>query len=317
MQLQIFQYDTFRRHARSFLEPAIIHKWKLDQQNLLQQLHQRGQAVVGGDMRADSPGHSAKYGSYSLMNLESNHIVDLQLVQSNEVGGSYHMEKEGLKRCLDLLEANGLSVEYILTDRHPQIQKFLRERKITQFYDVWHFEKGLSKKLDKLAQNKDCGLLKKWLRRIKNHVYWSAMSSTLGPEKVAKWVSLVNHLQNVHVHEDPFFPRCLHPVTVSRDTSKWFQPGSIALHKLEKILVNKRVVRDVEKLSHQHQTSSLEAFHSSILHFAPEDVVFPFMGMLCRLYLAVMHYNENANRTTNICRTSGLQGRIPQGKEGR
>ncbi len=58
------------------------------------------------------------------------------------MGGSYHMEKEGLKRCLDKLESNGLAVDYIITDRHPQIQKYLRERSITQFYDVWHFEKG-------------------------------------------------------------------------------------------------------------------------------------------------------------------------------
>ncbi len=52
------------------------------------------------------------------------------------------MEKEGLKRCLDKLESNGLAVDYIITDRHPQIQKYLRERSITQFYDVSHFEKG-------------------------------------------------------------------------------------------------------------------------------------------------------------------------------
>ncbi|KAK1891426.1 Microtubule cross-linking factor 1 [Dissostichus eleginoides] len=31
MQLEIFQYETFRRHARNYLEPAIIHKWKTDQ----------------------------------------------------------------------------------------------------------------------------------------------------------------------------------------------------------------------------------------------------------------------------------------------
>lgn len=62
--------------------------------------------------------------------------------QSSEVGGSYHMEKEGLKRGLDHLESNGLEVDYIVTDRHPQIKKFLRERNIEQFYDVWHFEKG-------------------------------------------------------------------------------------------------------------------------------------------------------------------------------
>lgn len=55
-------------------------------------------------------------------------------------------------------------------------------------------------------------------------------------------------------------------------------------------------MKDVVKLSPHHQTSSLEAFHSVILRFAPKNVVFPFIGMLCRLYLAALHFNENANR---------------------
>ncbi|KAJ4928945.1 hypothetical protein JOQ06_004567, partial [Pogonophryne albipinna] len=138
MHLQIFPYDTFRKHARSFLEPAVVYKWKVDQHNLLQKLHQGGKVTVGGDMQTTGK----KYGSYTLMHLESNRIVDLQLVQSNEVGGRIHMEKEGLKRCLNVLESNCLPVEYIVTDRRPQIQKFLSERNITQFYDVWHFEKA-------------------------------------------------------------------------------------------------------------------------------------------------------------------------------
>lgn len=53
------------------------------------------------------------------------------------------MEKEGLKRSLALLSARGVTLECIVTDRHPQIQKFLRENNITQFYDVWHMEKGI------------------------------------------------------------------------------------------------------------------------------------------------------------------------------
>ncbi|XP_042340550.1 uncharacterized protein LOC121941750 isoform X2 [Plectropomus leopardus] len=291
MQLQIFQYDTFRRYATSFLEPAIIHKWKTDQQSFFKQLPLK--VAVGGDMQVDSPGHLAKYGSYSLMHLESNTIMDLQLVQSNEVGGSFHIEKEGLKRSLDLLESNDLSVDYIVTDRRPEIQEFLSERNITQFYDMWRFEKGLSKKLDKLAQNKDCEVLKKWLHSIKNHLYWTATSSTSGPEKVAKWTSLVNHIQNIHVHEDPIFPKCEHTDRVSRDPKKWFQPGSEALNKVKKILNNEGVLRDVEKLSHHHQKSSLEAFHSLIQRFTPKNAVYSFTERLCRLYLAVMHYNEN------------------------
>ncbi|XP_057217923.1 uncharacterized protein LOC130571156 [Triplophysa rosa] len=122
MELQIFQYDTFWRHCRSFLEPAVVHKWRSEQQKMFHKLQQGGTIAVAGDMRADSPGHSAKYGSYSVMHMDSNTILDLQLVQRNEVGGSSHMEKDGLKRCLDLLESNGFSVDYIVTDRHPQIQ---------------------------------------------------------------------------------------------------------------------------------------------------------------------------------------------------
>ncbi|XP_031418465.1 uncharacterized protein LOC105908557 isoform X2 [Clupea harengus] len=219
-----------------------------------------------------------------------------KLEKSNEVGGSYHMEKEGLKRSLALLEARGVTLDSIVTDRHPQIQKFLREANITHYYDVWHMEKGLSKKLVKIAQNKECEKLKKWLPSIKNHIYWTAATSTSGPERVAKWTSLLNHVQDIHSHDDPVFPQCLHPLRISRDKSKWLTAGTPAFCRLEKVLTNKRVLKDVGKLSPHYQTSSLESFHSVILRFAPKNVVFPFLGMLCRLYLAVLHFNENAGR---------------------
>ncbi|KAL0969990.1 hypothetical protein UPYG_G00235660 [Umbra pygmaea] len=154
MRLQIFLYDTFRRHARMFVEPAVVHAWKNSQEVMLQQLSQDKKLILCGDMRADSPGHCAKYGSYTMMDLNTNTIVDLQLVQSNEVGGSSYMEKEGLKRSLSLLGARGLTIDCIVTDRHPQIQKFLKEENVTQFYDVWHTEKRLAKKIDKLAKKR-------------------------------------------------------------------------------------------------------------------------------------------------------------------
>ncbi len=37
--------------------------------------------VLGGDGRADSPGHSAKFGSYTMMELKKRIVLDLQLVQ--------------------------------------------------------------------------------------------------------------------------------------------------------------------------------------------------------------------------------------------
>ena len=37
--------------------------------------------ALGGNGRADSPGHSAKYGSYSIIELNKNKVIDLKLVQ--------------------------------------------------------------------------------------------------------------------------------------------------------------------------------------------------------------------------------------------
>lgn len=279
-----------------YLEPLIIYSWKKEQNDLVKELSEAGDIILGGDMRADAPGHSAKYGSYTMMDLQSNLIIDIQLVQSNKVGGCNHMEKEGLKRSLEWLEAHDLRLDCIVTGRHPRIQKFLKEQNITQYYDVWQLEKGLSKKLERISKDKDCQLVKKWHHSIRNHLYWTASSSTSGPERVAKWKSLLNHIQDVHIHDDQAYPKCEHPIRASKDRSKWFKPGTKALYKVEKLLTNKRVLKHVEKLSPHYQTSSLESFHSVILRFAPKSVVFPFMGMLCRLYLAAMHFNENSNR---------------------
>ncbi|KAF1382169.1 hypothetical protein PFLUV_G00161660 [Perca fluviatilis] len=143
MQLITRTYAAFRRHARTYLEPSIIHSRTERQTQKLKILSEANGVVLGGDMRADSPGHSAKYGSYTMMDVQTNEIADIQLVQSSEVGGSSYMEEEGLIRTLDLLHGSGVKLDCILTDRHPQIPKSLREPKITHPYDVWHVAKAL------------------------------------------------------------------------------------------------------------------------------------------------------------------------------
>ncbi|XP_077427584.1 uncharacterized protein LOC144055469 isoform X3 [Vanacampus margaritifer] len=296
MKLQMFTYETFRRHVRCFIEPAVIHRWKVQQDEILQRMCEEDKVILGGDMRADSPAHSAKYGTYIMMDLKKNTVVDLQLVQSNEVGGSYHMEKEGLRRSLVLMESRGISVDCIVTDRHPQVQKFLREQEITHYYYVCQMAKGIAKKLDAISKTKGCEKLKLWIKSISNHVYFTAASCTSGPERIARWKAILNHVQDIHTHEEPLYPICEHEIRKTTDKNKWLQADTPAFNKLDRVLRNKRTLKDVVKLSPHRQTSSMESFHSLIHHFAPQNAVFSFIGMLCRLYLAAMHYNENVER---------------------
>ena len=57
--------------------------------------------VLAGDGRCDSPGHSATYGTYSLMDTQNNKILAFNVVKVTEVKNSYGMENEGLIRCLN------------------------------------------------------------------------------------------------------------------------------------------------------------------------------------------------------------------------
>ena len=65
-------------------------------------------------------------------------------LQSNEVKNSNAIEKEGLQRSLQFLTDEGLSVDTLITDRHVQIRKHMREKwpAVNHRLDGWHIGKG-------------------------------------------------------------------------------------------------------------------------------------------------------------------------------
>lgn len=68
---------------------------------------------------------------------------------------------------------------------------------------------GIKKQLSELAKKKKHTDLFLWIKSITNHLYW-CISSSEGDERVARWCSVYNHIQNIHTHESPLFPRCTH-----------------------------------------------------------------------------------------------------------
>ena len=71
--------NTFR-HQKQYLQPAISTTWKSQQLVLLSSLKAQ-KLVLSGDGRADSLGHSAKYGSYTVIEMSCNKVLDYRLVQ--------------------------------------------------------------------------------------------------------------------------------------------------------------------------------------------------------------------------------------------
>ncbi|XP_052280835.1 uncharacterized protein LOC127878348 [Dreissena polymorpha] len=296
IKVPILSYRTYKRLQSIYILPAVDNVWKKTQARLFEM--RTGKSLrLGGDARCCSPGHTAKFGSYTLMDLETNHVLDVQLVQSNEVKNSNAMELEGLKRGLRNLATNHMKVTDLTTDRHVKVRWFMREEmeNICHWFDVWHMAKGVKNKLLTLGKKKGCEAVGNWAQSIANHLYYRAASSEgNGDLVVAKWLSIGNHVVNRHDGHGDLFQRCLHgPIDRNK---KWIKADSKAHKEPLLITERKRFVADIRMLSPTEQTSALEAQHKVVCQFAPKFLSFSYAAMKQRLHLAALHSLANANR---------------------
>lgn len=80
--VQTISEKTYFMYQSTYLQPTIYNAWRLQQEVLFEKLRNSKEALVlGGDGRSDSPGHSAKYGTYSFMDLTANRVIDFKIVQ--------------------------------------------------------------------------------------------------------------------------------------------------------------------------------------------------------------------------------------------
>ncbi len=73
---------TYFRHQTQYLEPAILSAWAEEQATLIDELQDMdGGLIITCDGRCDTPGHSAKFGSYIDIEIRIRKIIDIQIVQ--------------------------------------------------------------------------------------------------------------------------------------------------------------------------------------------------------------------------------------------
>ncbi|XP_078028282.1 uncharacterized protein LOC144464625 [Epinephelus lanceolatus] len=284
--LQCISAGTFFHHQRLYTIPTIVDTWQTQQTELVRQLKEMGGGLIlSGDCRSVSPGHCAKYGTYSLIEDRVNNVMDLQLVQSSEVPSSNWCELEGLKRSIAFLEEQDMTASALITDRSRQVAKWVREEMCPQgtrhFFDIWHIGKSIGKALDVAAKERGCEDLKLWKPAIINHLYWTAASTPDGNPNImqAKWESMVNHVLDIHEHDTPTFTCCAHPPLEGEARDKaWLEPGSNVAIKLESVATRPALVKDIRQLSHSTRPSLRRHFTPSCCTLPPSTPASPFLG---------------------------------------
>ena len=184
-KLKMFEHNTFYRIQKSLLFPAINNIYQRKMRAIFERTKENSVCLVG-DGRCDSPGFSATFGTYTLMNETNNEIIDFFISHVRNAGNSQNMEKYGLKYLLDDLAAKGLNIDTLTTEQHIQIRAFLRKEwpNICHQFDIWHRSKNMRKKLEKLAKKKPFKELQPWIKAIVNHFWWSCSNCEESVEKL-------------------------------------------------------------------------------------------------------------------------------------
>ncbi|KAM7308428.1 uncharacterized protein ISCGN_012062 [Ixodes scapularis] len=135
------------------------------------------------------------------------------------------MELAGLKKALIFLDSHGVTVKLLVTDRHVQAKAFMRKEMphIVHEFDVWHVGKGVKKELLATLKTAIYAELALWRRSVENHLYWVAASSEGDPRMIVpKWLSILNHVRDIHIHSNPLYPVCAHGELQPRE---WLDDG--------------------------------------------------------------------------------------------
>ena len=131
--LHIISINTFTRFQKHCAAPVVKDIWGKMNSLITNILKGYDDLCLCGDGRNDSPGHSARYCVYTLMEHATKVVVDMEVIDKRETGGnSVTMEKEGLRRLLERM-ATVLPISELTTDASSSIMKLVRDMKGTLF----------------------------------------------------------------------------------------------------------------------------------------------------------------------------------------
>ena len=310
-KIQMFGKSFFYETQNHLLFPAINNVYQKKRREIYERTKKQSKIELVGDEQCDSPGFSATFGTYTLMNEVNDEIVDFFICHVRNAGNSQGMEKYGLKFLLRYLHQHGLNVNTLTTDQHVQVRKFLRTEypDICHQFDVWHRSKNLKKKLEKLAKKKAFVDIQPWIKSIINHFWWACCNCDGDVTKLEDmWTSVLYHIRNVHRWKGAksSYKSCSHPKLSVRDrlAKKWLKKNSTAFSALENIIRDEKLLKDLPNLVKFKHSGNIEVFHNLKLKYCPKRLAFSYKGMYARTQLAVLDHNENLGRKQAVTKSN-------------
>jgi hypothetical protein len=140
------------------------------QSTLVERFQRDGLPIsVTGDGQFDSPGFSARYCFYTVVEATSKLVLDFYVAEKTQVEYSSKMEPFAAKILLKRLHKKRVRVRVCTTDRSTQLKSLFKEvndgrkkrgmQPILHCYDIWHIIKAITKDLQVASKLKKCQTL--------------------------------------------------------------------------------------------------------------------------------------------------------------
>jgi hypothetical protein len=111
--------NLFNQYQHLFIAPVIEKYWEDMKQDLWKEREGK-ETILSSDGRNDSPGHCAQYFTYSFADMESQFILQMNIVDVREVEGrkSNNMEIMAFEKGMGDLLRSSMVIKQIVTDSH-------------------------------------------------------------------------------------------------------------------------------------------------------------------------------------------------------
>ena len=213
MELPTLSRPTFDKHIKTWLFPVIYRMYTDRKEGICDR--QRKQKADGinvvlcGDAQFDSPGYSAKYCTYTIMDCETNEVVDFSVLQRGQVTGG--LEHQAFRQVWEgLVIDEKIKADHLVIDRQATINKIVEDNfpDTEVSFDVWHMAKNLASHLRTAAKSHP--KIGSWHRAIVNHFWFSCKIAEGDPDLAVKMFhSCLFHVANIHNWK---FRRTIHKI---------------------------------------------------------------------------------------------------------
>ncbi|XP_068700031.1 uncharacterized protein [Montipora foliosa] len=304
--LSFISSSTFFRVQKLYCIPAIDEWWQWMRGELLVEF-QNKELVVSGDGQCDSPGFSAKNLCYYLMEIVTEYILEVEVLDKRHVGmKSSTMETKALKNALERLKGVANVVE-VCTDASSSIKKLLAEnfKDIFHSLDIWHKAKSIRKCIQKVANNKGNEKIAKWSDHIINH-FWYCCSTASNSDSLVnatsilknKWIGLPHHVCNDHEWTGG---QCDHgEMTEDGGHPPWFDRRDKDFVTLQKIILEPILLESFKYYVKFRHTGSLECAKSMSLGYTLKRCSYNYQVYKGRRQLAAVDWNYHINRPISL-----------------